>query len=287
MAILLVPAVVSGTVLPFTEPETQGISVSTNVIAAGSITQDSELQWRLSSELLDSNLVFKGEDVPEPVIEPEPPLNADGEVQAHIAYSEKTQANLGIIAYRKTSTVETEAAAGAGYNVMNDRLINFEGFDAGRIYSSENLMMHNVGNSIRTSSATICPFAEGTLNCIPMFCNRIEAGSILDMSTVSVSTSAATRNVNIPGSMANWPPIPSADQPARLMYGIRVTGTGQGVPAVGSVSTSLDILKNEGGAFCPNRPVINQQIRFEESRNVLGDITLFDYLVTYESGLVR
>jgi hypothetical protein len=148
-------------------------------------------------------------------------------------------------------------------------------------------MMNTVGTPVDAFSSTICPFVSQTSRCYPAFCNRVQTGSTIDMSTVSAGSSARLRNVNEPGEPGFWPPMPSADDPSRLQYGIRVSGLSDEQPSVGFISAYLDIQKNEGGALCPGIPVLAQYIEIEEHRMVNGDVSLFSYLVEYESGIIR
>jgi hypothetical protein len=284
MGILLLSSIVSADVLPPADPEFQDLLISTSCDVIGSMTQETQLQWDLSSEVLGSNLVLRGSP-PELVSEPEPPLNPGGEVQSHVVYSEDTQANMGIISYRKNSEVDTHPQVGSTYNVQNERLITFTGIGAGKILSTEDIVMDNVGNCTRTSEAVSCPFAADEFAAIPSFCNKFEAGSNLDMSLVSLHTSAGTRNVNKPANLDEWPPIPSADDPALAKYLIQVTTLGGGIPSEGSVSAYLKLTTNEGRSEFAGCPYLFQQVKVEESRSISGKIQLFDYLVNYQSGI--
>ncbi len=276
---------VSGDVLPPEPAETQGIGVSTNLIATGIMSQRVELQWGISSEILGANLVYRNFP-PEPIIEPEPPLNPGGEVQSHVAYSENTQAVMGSIDYRKESSIDTSVQLGPNPNVENVRQVTFVADDVGRLYSTEDMSMFNVGNAIRSDGGAICPFLPGIHECIPMFCNRFEAGSAIDMSVVSASTSAGIRNINPAGDPGYWTPVPVIDDPARADYRIRVAEL-ETTPSIGLVSAYTQIHSTEGGSTCPGAPIAAQQITFEEERTAIGDVSLFQYLVSYESGVIR
>lgn len=273
--------------LPPEAPETQGIGVSTNLIATGMMSQQAELQWGISSEVLGANIVYRG-NPPEPVLEPEPPLNPGGEVQSHVVYSENTQAVLGSIDYRKESSLDTSVQLGPNPNVENVRQITFVADGIGRLYSTEDMSMFNVGNAIRSDdgAAAICPFLSSIHECIPMFCNRFEAGSEIDMSVVSASTSAAIRNINPAGDPGYWTPVPVIDDPARADYRIRVSEL-ETTPSIGLVSAYSKLHSTEGGSTCPGAPIAAQEITFTEERTAIGDVSLFQYLVSYESGVIR
>ena len=269
-------------ILPPSPPETQGITTSTVASVTGDLSHQADLRWDLSSEVLGANVV--PQFLEDPIIEPEPPLWEFNEVQMYMTYSEDTQALNGLMEYRKESSVDTRVNPGAGFNVENERLIAFIGLDAGRLISQENLMMSTVGTTVDIPGSTLCPFAPDDIMCWPNFCNRIETGSTIDMSIVSAGSSAQLRNVNNPGAPGQWPPMPSVDDPARLRYNIRVTEIDD-IPSEGFVSAYLDIHNLEGETLCWDK--LGQQFDLEEHRMVNGDVSMFEYLVRYESGIVR
>ena len=271
------------TILPQPGPETQGISTSTVAMAAGNFMNRADLSWAASSELLGINIY----DTPfGPEFEPEPPLHSEGEVQMSMTYRESTVARSGVIAYTKASSVDTQAQSAAAYNVENLRLITFEGFDGGRIYSDEDLALVTVGTPINRQSTTFCPLLSAGSTCYPPFCDEVTTGSTFDMSRVSAGTNAQLRNMNRPGEPGFWPPMTSADDPARLDYSIRVTGYTPEQPSVGMVSAYLDIHNLEGGAACPGIGLFSQ-VSLKEFRRVDGDVRQFSYTVDYESGVKR
>jgi len=278
-------------VLPPPADEIQNLGIVTSIDGIGSMTYDSELSWALSNEVLGSNLFEVEVNPDEPNIlvpEPEPPLNFLGEVQSYITYSEDTQANMGIISYRKTSEVTTEPLAGAQYNVWNERLITFTGIDAGTLLSSEDMTMYNVGTCI-PATLSVCPFACcGDCCFIPAFCSRVETGSDLDMSRVAAYLAGGFRNVNEVGDPYVFPPIPSVDGPALAKYTVQVSEMGQGKPSLGLVSTYLTISESESRFDPLNQQIdpqkdLMQHMEVSELRSIKGDINLFDYQITYES----
>lgn len=274
-----------GDVLPPEPAETQGIGISTNLIASGMMSQRVELQWKISSEVLGSNVISIGVP-PVEVISPEPPLNPGGEVQSHVVYAENTQAVMGTIDYRKESSLETSVQLGPNPNVENVRQITFVADDIGRFYSTEDMSMFNVGNCTRTDVAALCPFLPATHEVIGSFCNRFEAGSLVDMSVVSASTSAGIRNINPAGPPGYGTPVPVIGDPARAEYRIRVSQLDSS-PSIGLVSayTTIHIMEDDDiDAGCPTPA---EEITFTEDRTASGDITLFNYLVSYESGAIR
>jgi hypothetical protein len=211
----------------------------------------------------------------------EPPLNPDAEVQSRVTYSEDTKANIGIMSYRKTSTVDTHPQVGNQYNIENIRLITFTGIGAGTILSSEDMVLSAAGTCTRTPFT--CPFSKGEIEPNPPFCSKVQAGSDLDMSRVSAITSAGIRNVNKAADLNTWPPIPTADEGAKAQYQIQVTTMGGDAPSIGSVSAYLKISESDGRSEFAGCPLIFQQIDIDEFRSISGKIDLFEYQVNYES----
>jgi hypothetical protein len=282
--------VVTATLLPPSPQETQGISTSTVVSSEGFLSHTSSMQWALSNEAVGLNvgIVDPTTDPPEWGIFPEPPLNIErGEVQMYCVYSEETDASNGAIEYTRSTDIDTSPSERGVSNVENDRLINFVGDTGGRIVSTEDLVLDTVGTPINVEYGTLCPFVDLSRNCAPAFCNLAETGSLIDMSMISASSASSLRTVNPPGESGHTPTLPSVGYPALADYSIRITELTDGVPSEGLVSTYMDSILLEGSGGCSGRPIVAQRISMEEYRSVEGDVSLFEYVVGYESGLVR
>ena len=285
--LLQIPVV--AVVLPPEKDEIQNLEIVTSVDVIGSMSYEEDISCASSNEILGQNLVLVDNQTWES--RPEPPLNSDGEVQSHVTYSEDTQANMGAISYRKTSEVDTEALAGAQYNVWNERLITFSGIDAGTLLSSEDMAMYNVGTCI-IPTLSICPFCaccDCPVN--PAFCSRVETGSDLDMSKVTAYLAGGFRNVNEMGDSTVWPPVPSIDGAALAKYTVQVTEMGQGEPSLGSVSTYLKVHESDSASPCPNPGVdpsrdMMQNLEISELRSIKGAINLFEYQMNFESKMM-
>jgi hypothetical protein len=282
---------VQAAVLPQQPDEIQGLQIETSLVSAGGFHQTTSIDWALSSELLGVNYVEAGEDWPEFVSIPEPPLNPLGEVQSHVTYSEDSQANVGNLSFDKTTSLDTASVAVGQYNVQNDRLITFDGSGAGSLLSSEDMTMYNVGTCFILPCS--CPFCSafgisGFMNTTP-FCSKIEVGSDLDVSKVAAVTSSGIKNVNkqTPTDDSTlgfiWPPVPNAGDPAMAHYMIQVNELGQGQPSEGSVATNLKIKTIE--SKCPGNTIPSLELNVDESRSVMGDISLFDYMMDYKDGI--
>ena len=58
------------------------------------------------------------------------------------------------------------------------------------------------------------------------------------------------------------------------------------------VSTYTDIISLEGSGICPGPDIegnymLGQRLSYEEYRSVHGEVSLFEYVVGFESGLLR
>jgi hypothetical protein len=179
------------------------------------------------------------------------------------------------------------------YNIENERLFEYIGFNGNQVFSQEDLMLETVGTPgifCSLSSACVFPCTScGCNGCYPAFCNHVETGSTIDMSMVSTSSSGWIRNVNVEGGndADYWPPIPSVDDPARLRYNIRVDEVSSGQPSVGFVSAYLDLNVQEGGSQCPGIGLPFQDVVVKDRKSIDGYVSLFDHVVEYDSGVKR
>ena len=301
----------AATILPPPDLETQGILLTTDVSALGIFSNNADLSWRHSSEVLDANLNLvdiawdpeTGLPVVDPEtgelieiweLQPEPPLKYDSasfEVQMATVYSEDTSAQYGEIAYSKNSMVDTKALPASMSNVENDRIITYTGLNGNRILSKENLMLSGAGTpGVPSSLSTTCAQCiPPGCTCYPAFCSFVDTGSKIDMSRVSATTSGEVRNLNKigGGDGERWPPIPSVDGPAHLSYSIRVAELSSSQPSVGYVSTYLNLENSEAGAWCVGKPSLMQELSINERKSVDGYVSLFSNLVNYESAICR
>jgi len=109
---------------------------------------------------------------------------------------------------------------------------------------------------------------------IPAFCNRIEAGSTIDTSVINIRTSASDRFVMLSGA-----------NPVELEYQIRVQELLPDIPSSGFVSAYMDAVIQEGNGESGSA-VLMERVRVHDSSTVDGDITLFEKIMHYQSGLI-
>jgi len=191
-------------------------------------------------------------------------------------YTEDTVSNgVGLIAYDKELDVETSGQISGQWNIEATKELAFVGIDGARVFSDEFIMVDGASNQATTTAFVICPFAEDVTQKIPAFCNRAEAGSTIDMTVANVRTTSTDRFV-----------MPSSDHPVELNHDIRVSELVTDLPSMGMANAYMDVLIQEGGADGLATTLV-ERIEFSESTTVDGDITLFEKMMHYESGMVR
>jgi len=106
---------------------------------------------------------------------------------------------------------------------------------------------------------------------IPAFCNRIEAGSTIELTSGSVTTSSLDRFIYGGGF-----------EPIAMEYLLNVRGINTDTPATGSVSAYTEGLIQEGS---PDRTRISEILKFYDASSASGSITSFQKLMKYRSGI--
>ena len=292
-------------------PETMGFSTSTAV--SGVLTAYSEVDsavLQVSSYTLDGVLESgsQGLGLGPYILVPHDPVSAlvlgllgeagaGGEVQYTAAYGENTLGSNGLMTYAKVTDLDTANQVVGGSNLESSRVLEFVGSETGRLTSSENMVVDGAGLWAFTGGAAICPFASDITDAIPSFCNIVETGSDVDVTIASVATATESRFI-----------AGSADVPTESDYGIRVTGFGE-IPAEGSVSAFINVHAQEGGRinylttflFMPEDPEDQNEyyadlysgagkagdLVYRESSSASGEITLFNKVMSYQSGIRR
>ena len=243
-------------------PETQGIVTSTTIDAVGNFASASEIQWRITDSILGLPNV--------------PPLIVLDAIYESV-YTEDTVSNgVGLIAYDKELDVETSGQISGQWNIEATKELAFVGIDGARVTSSDVIFVDGAATLAITEEEVICPFASDVTELFPAYCNRAEAGSTIDMTVANVRTTSTDRFV-----------MPSADHPVELNHDIRVSELITDLPSMGMASAYMDVLIQEayGGEADPT--ALAERIEFSEETTVDGDVTLFEKLMHYESGMVR
>jgi hypothetical protein len=256
-------------------PETQGIVTSTSINAVGNLGSSSEIQWRITDDP-------KG-------LPGVPPLGMYFATIYESTYTEDTTSNgNGLVLYDKELDVETSGQISGQWNIEATKQIAFIGIDGAHVTSADSIFIDGASTQEITADEMICPFASEALAIFPTHCNRVEAGSTIDMTVANVRTTSTDRFV-----------IPSGDHPVELNHDIRVTGLVDGVPSQGMASASMEVLIQEGtGNFLvidegdgryiivvyPNDG-LKERIEFSEETTADGGVTLFEKLMHYDSVL--
>jgi hypothetical protein len=237
--------------------ETQGISITTSIIAVGNFYSKSDIAWTTTT----SGGGLTGV----------PPLSDGALYQA--VYTEDTMSNgVGQIWYDKSLSVDTGAQLNGQSNIEATKQLAFIGENGSQIHSDEYIMVSGSANPAATNNAAICVFAGASSDTIPAFCNRVEAGSTIDMSMVNARTSTNTRFI-----------VSSADTPVALNHDIRVDELA-GKPSIGKVSAFMQGIIQEGRG---STAAAFENIEFSESSSVDGEVHLFDKDMGYISGVKR
>ncbi|MCE5298591.1 MAG: hypothetical protein MUE45_07650 [Methanoregulaceae archaeon] len=240
-------------------PETQGIVTSTTIDAVGNFASTSEIQWRITSQIDGLPGV--------------PPL-VDGAIYESV-YTEDTASNgIGLILYDKELDVETSGQLTGQWNIEAVKELAFVGIDGARVTSSDVIFVDGAATPGQTVDFVICPFAADVTEIFPTFCNRAEAGSTIDMTVANVRTTSTDRFVTT-----------SSDHTVELNHDILVTELIDDLPSMGTASAYMEVLIQEGSRASPD--TLMERIEFTEETTITGDITTFEKLMHYESGMVR
>jgi len=279
--------------------ETMGIQTGTSINVDGLMSETNEMIWEITNGVLDNNLNVPGPLIDEfdngtyflwygnPVFDIFPGKSA-GEVQYTTAYTESTMADVGTIDYTKQLAVDTANAVPGQSNLAAIRIIAFTSGDIGTLISSEKLTLDGAGQFDFAADKQICPFGPESSDFIPAFCNIIETGSSLQITSGSLATNAKERFVSA-----------TSDNPLTMDYSVQLTGTD--VPASGSISAYLTANTREGaidelgvipfpdgmGTAYFIRSNLASEMSYDEQTTASGQIDLFRKIMHYESGLSR
>lgn len=293
-------------------PETQGIKTTTSMQGQLAISKSSELAWQSSSTTLDNTLDPIGQSFELPggvtmiidfIGEPFNSLfpNTPGEREYIVSYTESTGSSIGNVDYSKTMNVDTAGKVLGGSNVQVHRNVQFSApaeNPLSTLTSQEQLTVDGVGALGLTEDMVLCPFAVSTSEFFPEFCNIVQTGSSVAVTSGSFITDGSERHVQIP------------DIPVEANYGVQLKGMG-GEPAAGSVSSFMKVHTQEGrvavddeltgvvkNPLNPDDPPVGATVYFIESGKAAdftyneneaasGLINGFNTQYYYQSGMVR
>lgn len=169
-----------------------------------------------------------------------PPLDQTGEGVNTVGYFENTMATDGSIQYDQTIRLDTGNKVAPQNNLETTRVIDYTNEDdGGRMYSSEEVLVSSTSSAADTDGTGCCAWgaaAEGDI--LPATCTDIIAGSEMDITEGSVSSSSSGRTV-----------ASSTDEPVSLEYSVNLEGSNQTAneDAEGMASVHVDANIQEGG----------------------------------------
>ena len=281
--------------------ETQGLTMTINIDVDGTLREEKTISWDISTAPLDGGLSTPGPLITEfdgiywiirgnPVFDLFPGVSS-GDVRYYTAYEEDTTSILGNTDYTNQASLETGNQDAGLSNLEFSREILFASETGGSLDSSETMILDGAGQfNFADDVPTICPFISADGGFVPAFCNRVEMGSDVLISTGSLSTNAEDRFVSL-----------NSDTPVSMDYIIRLTGTDG--PADGSVAAHMYMLTREGrvsvllevpwadeesmGTNYFMTSDLASEVRFDEDSSAHGEVSLFEKIMHYESGLDR
>lgn len=279
--------------------ETMGLQISTMASIDGQLKEDNEVAWETTTGFLDGTLSPPGPLITEfdgiywivrdnPVFDQFPGVSS-GEVQYSTVYSEDTAANEGHTGYSNQFSLSNANKLPGESNIEVNRAIVFTS-DTGSLSSNELLTLDGAGQFDFAEDRLICPFGAGESDFFPAFCNYVETGSNLLISSGSLATSAKERFV-----------AQSSDNPLTVDYLIQLSGVNG--PANGSVAAHMSGQTREGAVDLlyeipfPDTDEVEMgtnyfvksdlvsEMEFNEQTSVSGEISWFEKVMHYQSGV--
>ncbi len=197
-----------------------------------------------------------------------------GQIQYTTTYDANIVAQAGHTSFVKSMNLDTRNKVLGQSNIdAKTALTYIATADGGNVVGSENILIDGAGMNTTASDRILCPFAAGTANVIPAYCNIVQAGSTYDLTVGSVTTNANDRFVGN-----------DATNPVVLNYDINVkpygTTAGQ-IPAIGSALAYIKADIQEGRV---NGTVKDEDLTYNEQSSAQGSITAFTKVIAYQSG---
>jgi hypothetical protein len=271
-------------------PETQGFATSTIMQTVGTATETDSIISQITS--LTGTVNGQPSGVP-----PTPPLAFVAHEYYVDAYAEDTIADQGLVTYTKTLTTDTAGMITSDlYNLRAEKVVEFVGSDLGRMSSEESNTLDGVSTGVDTESGFICPFLSSGFTFTPPFCNIVEQGSAVDLTSGSLATRAQERHIMQangdvgvgvvdPDLVGSWSGnFPVSDPGTEAGYGITLTGIGD-IPASGSATAYINVHIQEARAnsFGVITAPKAEDLSYAESSTASGEIPLFSKETGYTS----
>jgi len=204
--------------------ETSMLVVHVSASASGNLRSNTDLVYQQGNEDLNNN----------------PPLNQSGEGVNTVGYFEETMATDGNISYDQTIRVDTGNQVAPQNNLETTRIIDYsnEG-DGGRMYTSEEVLVESCAAPATGEDLGCCSWGSSSADdVLPASCTQVIAGSEMDLTEGSVTTTSSGRTV-----------AESTDEPLEMTYSVDLHGTDQtgNEDAHGTASAHVNANIAEGG----------------------------------------
>jgi hypothetical protein len=232
-------------------PEIQGFTTGTTMNVVGLAMENDAIGWQLSNGAVTKSSLNMGSGYYQvgpyviyipggaPVTDAMYGTTSSGQVLYTVAYDEATAALNGAVSYNKGLSINTGNQVATQSNVKADKIVTFDAADGGKMTSSEDLLVDGAGQFGSTASKMLCPFAASTSTFIPPFCNIVQTGSSVDLTSGRLVTSSHERTV-----------AATSDPGVEAGHDISVTGIGNGV-ALGSADAYIKVHVQEGRITSP------------------------------------
>ncbi len=229
---------------------TSGISVYITSNAQGSLKSDTDIVFTQGNGNLLNN----------------PPLDANGEGQATIAYVESTVATSGTINYTQSIEVDTSSQGASGSNLETVRQIDYsnkgDGDSIGMMHSSESILIMQDATATEGAETGCCFWSDGNGGVLPASSVQVESGSEVNLKEGSVNSDSSARTVSN-----------DIDNGIELTYDVSIEGSGQtgNDKAVGSAEVFTEAIIMEGSGAEVNQTT---SMSYEQNVRVNGLIQI-------------
>ena len=271
-------------------PEIQGLVTGTSANVQGTVTEADSGAWTTRDNLYYDVFGYDDGDYSTGPGALSDPLWGDQTLDT-TGYNDNLAAVSGQTTFAKSMGINTGNQIGDGSNVRAVSDLQFIAIDTGRATRSEDILIDGAGNFTNpTDIYVLCPFVSSDnpdYFGIPAHCNIAQAGSSIDTTLSSVTTSADDRVV---GTESGFPVV--------LNYNINAQGIAlgdQSSPMIGSVSAFLkvhtqearqpDLTTDDHIVFQNSMKIKAEDLVYSETSSASGLIDGFSKAMHYQSGL--
>lgn len=183
--------------LPAAVPETQQITIDTQIDAIATVDVGTKMDWETARNGSPSDTSM-----------------AKGEIISTVIYSDSILSNGGKINTVKNTGFDSSDMMDKMFNLESEKVMTYAGSDGSHLVGEESLILDVIGNyTSNTSEDVACVFGQTNQIHNPMFQDLVEAhSSILNLNSGQISTKGQVRAVG-----------PSIRTSAGMNYQITVT----------------------------------------------------------------